>query len=618
MPLSPQPTNADAISARPAASGFRRLGSRLAWLLLVLNTLRHLRARQCVYLVIRRLLPDRYRAPEIAVVPDIAAPIFQVCALTSVPHHCVHDGRLYFLNEPAHFAIDNPDWRSAGRSKLWRYNLHYFEFLSDPALSSAQCRALIDSWIDSNPTGAGDAWEPYPVSLRIISWTRYFDHLLRNGESIDPRWQRSLYLQCDWLYHHMEFHIDANHLFKNIIALFVGAQLFRVNARLNASVNDDKRVSIWLHESTRWMRIALQEQFNSDGGHYERSPMYHLLCLHYCVDAYNALSQSNADRGLRRQLGDVITRGLTFAYALQHSNGRLALFSDSANGIAPDVDALCGYARRVDSDLLIPTTAGYGSSWFSGSGYFCWHDARQHCIVSAQSPTPSYQPGHSHADCLAYEYSLDGVPVIVNAGNTCYEIGEDRRYARSTAAHNTIEIDGLDQSELWGAHRMARRAAVKASAPEHTASGVVFIASHDGYARLGCGIEHQRKIVTVPARVDIEDTISGRGQHRIRQFTHLHPDFSALIQTDHPDVCLVLNRHQRVIARLIFGTSACESTLRIERTPYFDQFGLRQLRDTIVVAAVTALPCTIRCTIAPEPGPDLNVQKIPDYCAETS
>lgn len=593
MPLFPLPTNADAIPARPTPGGVRRVGGPVSRLMLVLNTLRHLRVRQWIYLVIRRLLPDLYRAPAVVVVPDIAEPVFQIDALTSVPHHCVRDGQLRFLNEPAHFAIENPDWRSSARSKLWRYNLHYFEYLSDPLLSVAQRNALIDSWIAGNPAtdpaNSGDGWEPYPVSLRIISWARYFDHLLRSNAAIDPLWQRSLYLQCDWLYHHMEFHIDANHLFKNIVALFLGARLFR----------SDERVSRWRRESTRWLSVALQEQFNNDGGHYERSPMYHLLCLHLCLDVYNVLSRSQTEKPLRRQLGDVIIKGFAFARALQHSNGRLALFNDSANGIAPDVDTLCAYASTIDRHLLVPTSTRYGCSWFASSGYFCWHDARQHCIVSAQAPTPSYQPGHSHADCLSYEYSLGGIPIIVNAGNTCYEIGEDRRYARSTAAHNTVEIDGCDQSELWSAHRVARRAAIKANAPEHTPSGIVFTAHHDGYARLGSGITHRREIVTVPARIEIGDTITGRGRHRLKQFTHLHPDFSALIQTGQANACLVMNRQQRVIARLSFGTSWGTHTLQIERTPYFDQFGMRQLRDTIVIAGTTDLPCGITCTIEP-------------------
>jgi len=590
--MPPANASVDTITARATTGFVARRWRRIPNLLLVVHTLRHLRVRQWIYLFIRRVLPDRYRVPAIVTLPDIVMPALRICALSAVPHHCVRDQRLNFLNENAHFLLDAPDWISAEKSRLWRYNLHYFEFLSDPSLSVTQRNTLIDSWIANNPVGQGDGWEPYPVSLRIVSWTRYFDYLLRNGMCIDPAWRRSIYVQCDWLFQHMEFHIDANHLFKNIVALFLGAHLLRGG--------DDERVQHWYHKSAQWFRTALQEQFNSDGGHYERSPMYHLLCLHYCLDVYNALSKNQTDQVLRKQLGEVIIKAVEFARTLQHENARLAFFNDSANGIAADLDTLCRYARDIDGYLPINTSVRYGSSWFANSGYFCWHDARQHLVVSACSPTPQYQPGHSHADCLSYEYSLGGVPIIVNAGNTCYEIGEDRRYARSTAAHNTIEIDGCDQSELWSAFRMARRARVKATAPQHTAQGVVMVAQHDGYARLRSRIMHQREFVATPAGVEICDTLRGKGRHRVKLFTHIHPDFTVVLNAAGGDICAIVDSKQREIARIRVATSWDNGRLRVERTPYFDQFGMRQLRDSIVVAGEVTLPCSLQCSIEPQ------------------
>jgi len=602
MPSSFQPANTDARSAAlPNTAGgascantglMARARRQLFRLSLILHTLRHLRARQWVYLFIRRVLPDRYRAPDVATVAEITLPALRVCALSAVPHHSVREGRLCFLNERAHFPLHEPDWIAAGKSRLWRYNLHYFEFLSDPALSDAQRNALIGSWIAGNPVGHGDGWEPYPVSLRIVSWARYFEYLLRNGVPIDASWRRSFYLHCDWLFQHMEFHIDANHLFKNIVALFMGAHLLRDGG--------DARVRRWHQKSTQWLAIALREQFNNDGGHYERSPMYHLLCLHFCLDVYNALSNSETRDPLRKQLETVIIKAMEFAQALQHGNAQLALFNDSANGIAPDLDTLCRYARAIDDHLSVATTVRCGSTWFANSGYFCWHDERQHLIVSAGSPQPSYQPGHSHADCLSYEYSLDGAPLIVNAGNTCYENNEERRYARSTSAHSTVEIDGRDQSELWSIFRMARRARVKATLAQHTAPGrVVLVAQHDGYARLRSDLVHQREFIAAPKGIEIRDTLLGKGQHRLRLVIHIHPQFSAVMKLPNENTYAIVDKQQRERAHIWIDAGCNGASVAVERTLYFDQFGMQQLRDSLVVTANVTLPCSLRCYIDP-------------------
>lgn len=58
--------------------------------------------------------------------------------------------------------------------KLWRYNLHYFDYLLDSDRCSKAKARLISDWIDRNPIGIGDGWEPYTLSLRIVNWIKFF------------------------------------------------------------------------------------------------------------------------------------------------------------------------------------------------------------------------------------------------------------------------------------------------------------------------------------------------------------------------------------------------------------------------------------------------------------
>jgi hypothetical protein len=76
--------------------------------------------------------------------------------------------------------------------------------------------------------------------------------------------------------------------------------------------------------------------------------------------------------------------------------------------------------------------------------------------MDAGEIAPDYMPGHGHCDGLSFEVSVDQHPVFVNSGTGQYQ-GSLRGYFRSTRAHNTVVIEGEEQSECWGEHRVAKR-----------------------------------------------------------------------------------------------------------------------------------------------------------------
>ncbi|NJL17915.1 MAG: hypothetical protein HC938_12695 [Nitrospira sp.] len=171
--------------------------------------------------------------------------------------------------------------------KLWRYNLHYFDYLHDPARSPENKGLLITDWIQHNPPDTEDAWEPYTVSLRIVNWIKFF--LLQSaanpeeGNKSFPRqqWVENLYLQAVWLEQNIEYHILANHYLKNGIALFFAGAYFQ-------GMDADR----WLKKGVQILRKELDEQFLDDGGHYERSPMYHSICVTDYLDVLNLARHS--------------------------------------------------------------------------------------------------------------------------------------------------------------------------------------------------------------------------------------------------------------------------------------------------------------------------------------
>ncbi|MEG2908012.1 MAG: alginate lyase family protein [Erysipelotrichaceae bacterium] len=66
---------------------------------------------------------------------------------------------------------------------------------------------------------------------------------------------------------------------------------------------------------------------------------------------------------------------------------------------------------------------------------------------------------HGHADALSFQLFVKGIPVFVDSGTFNYHIyPEDRDCFRKTDNHNTVSIDGKDQSEMLGPFMWGKKA----------------------------------------------------------------------------------------------------------------------------------------------------------------
>jgi uncharacterized heparinase superfamily protein len=135
------------------------------------------------------------------------------------------------------------------------------------------------------------------------------------------------------------------------------------------------------------------------------------------------------------------------------SNGDIPLFSDSAPGVAPSTEQLLDYAHTLK---VKPDDMRLGES-----GYRKYTGNRYELVIDAGPIGPDYQPGHGHCDMLSFVLYVDGRPCIVDTGSSTYEDCERRHTERTTFSHNTVAVAGREQSEIWGAFRVARRARIK-------------------------------------------------------------------------------------------------------------------------------------------------------------
>ncbi|MGI5411854.1 alginate lyase family protein [Streptomyces chartreusis] len=133
---------------------------------------------------------------------------------------------------------------------------------------------------------------------------------------------------------------------------------------------------------------------------------------------------------------------------------------------------------------------------------------------------------HAHADALSVEVRHDGVDVLADPGTYCYHgQPEWRRYFRSTLGHNTLQLDGDDQSVSGGPFLWTRHARSRVLVADTSGENVArWCAEHDGYQ----GSVHRRQVeLTAAAReLRIVDEVSGPSR-AVRLAFHLGPAITA-------------------------------------------------------------------------------------------
>lgn len=472
-----------------------------------------------------------------------------------------------------------PQWFIADPPKLWRYNLHYFEYLW--ALDYEHARFLTDHWIIENALEAGgEGWEPYPVSLRItnllcVFYGKYNLELSKDAVFANKLW-KSIYIQCYWLCDNLETHILGNHLLENAVALALAGSCFK---------GDDAEK--WFFKGRKILEKELKEQILDDGVHFELSPMYHcrvvyLLCLLKRTTKYDVADL--ADYYLNR-----MSRVLGM---LTHPDGGIALLGDSAHNIYNSTQSLNEYISTVIQKTIDCNKNPIGCFSLVESGFYGASDENGNYFICDMGKIgPDYLPAHGHADVFSFELSLSGFRIVVDSGVYDYENSDIRKYCRSTKAHNTVEINGQDQCELWEIFRVGRRGGAYDIKFDSFANGGFTVGGyHDGYRRLPGKPVHHREFVWLPSKgLTVNDIVSSSKHCFISSRLHLHPLCS--IDSIKNNTVIVFTPVGKVIISF-----KGEGNISTEKSFYCPHFGLIQ-DNTCVVFATSGLEMNIGYSI---------------------
>ena len=478
-----------------------------------------------------------------------------------------------FLNQEG--KLNEVKWSGIGKDKLWCYNLHYFDDLnSQSAYNRTEIHTdLIHDWIEKNEVGCDIAWDPYPTSLRSVNFIKWIIEF----NILTPQIKKSLTQHGLWLEKKIEWHILGNHLFANAKALiFLGYFL------------DGPEANRWFKIGCKILETQIEEQVLEDGGHFERSPMYHSIILEDILDIINL--DNLYEEKISKNLINFIQKMLSWLEDLSHPDGQIAFFNDSSFDISSTYEQLFLYAERLNivQKKYPIEKVGISLKRYSNTGYIRLNSDKFSAIMDVGHVGPDYQPGHAHADTLSFELSVLKERIFVNSGTSTYVNNKLRRLERSTRSHNTVEINGLNSTEIWSGFRVAKRANPYNLHTHHMGGKINISCSHDGYHRFMNKTTHSRSLVFSEKKISIIDNIYGKFNHAVINY-HLHPSVDVVQLLDNKFI--IYCSHSDVELTFIIENA----NGRLEDNFYSPEFGKRIQSKKISIDLIKSNCCVNIC-----------------------
>ena len=220
-----------------------------------------------------------------------------------------------------------------------------------------------------------------------------------------------------------------------------------------------------------------------------------------------------------------LIRAENFLWTFQEQNGQLPSIGDSDDGFA--------IAPKVNPQIPAVNCSRKKIRIFKNSGYTVITTEKRVRLTFDHGPLgmpPLYN--HGHADALSITLRKYGKQILVDPGTYKYNgAPEWRRYFKGTRAHNTITIDGCDQSVQETGFIWSQPYRVELLGFSENADHFCINAMHDGYKRLEEPVRHKRDILFFDESCFlIKDSFVGTGVHDFEINFHLHPNAEPIKQ----------------------------------------------------------------------------------------
>lgn len=531
------------------------------------------------------------------------------------PSDCLTPGRMdaMWTYDPAtgehwpgaeHYTFDIPyrHRRDLGDIKfVWEFNrLQFLQPLAAAWAISGEERyarhiaCVIDSWYENNPPFRGVGWNSgIELALRAISLL-IVASLAGNalGKETQYRLRALLRAHAVWIARYPSgFSSANNHLVAEAAAEFL----------LGIGLDDMPGAAHLRERGLRTLNREAARQILADGAPAEQSPTYGAFTAEFLL--LSAYVGAAAGHPLNGATLDRLDAFAAFILAIADAAGNVPSLCDDDEGrVVTDMRHESDYARNIAH--ILAKTRGLAEPDFGNEPptrlrtvlFGAVTRSQAHNAGDAASPTePMARPAlatfregglsvvhglttagtsydllfdhgplgylsiaaHGHADALSFTLSVDGIPLFVDPGTFLYHSGGPwRDWFRGTRAHNSLCLNGRDQSIMSGAFNWSHKAHAELIEARIDESDWLLVGEQDGYRR-ETGLMHRRHIVSTLNGIRIDDHLPGYGKASAELVFQTAPEIQAICAGN---VC-TLSREGRALARVTLpadGLVACK------------------------------------------------------------
>jgi hypothetical protein len=454
-------------------------------------------------------------------------------------------------------------------------------------------RLQLESWFAQCPYLLGPNWSSsLELGIRLINWSIVWQLIGgisspafagKHGASFRESWLRSIYQHMHFIRGHFSRYSSANnHLIGEAAGLFVGAVTWPFWERCRR----------WGDDAQGVLEREAQLQNAPDGVNREQAVSYQQFVLDFLL--IPALAGRANGQEFSRECWQRIEAMLEYLASIMDVGGHVPMIGDADDGYAvrlsqePD---FCPYRSLLATGAILfrrgdlKAKAGRlddKTRWLVGADAQREYDtlpAEPHALpVRRVFPDGGYYivgcdfetdreirgivdvgplgylsiAAHGHADALALTLSVGGREFLVDPGTYAYHTQKQwRDYFRGTAAHNTVVVDGQNQSEIGGNFMWLHHAEARCELWESNDGEDRLVGAHNGYGRLPDPVVHRRTIVLDKGSrtFDIDDQLLCEGEHTVDRCWHFAESCEVVVQSD----CSVVARSGSYSIRIVPG-----------------------------------------------------------------
>ncbi len=421
----------------------------------------------------------------------------------------------------------------------------------------------IRSWIEQCRYMLGPNWNSsLELGIRLINWSlvwrivggeKTFLEQTDGDHHFISLWFKSIYQHCHFISSHFSGHSSAgNHLIGEAAGLYCATSVWNFWPSCDS----------W---RARAKSILIKESINQvfdDGVTKEQTTAYQQFVVDFLL--FSGLLGNQLDDSFPPEYWKRIHKMIRFLAAIMDAKHHIPMIGDADDGFVsclsqePD---FCPFSSLITTGAALfddpylklkSTSFDHKSYWLLGEkgfnkynkvsdppfdktdsfpdgGYYILGselDTSREIRILVDTGPLGLHPlaAHGHADSLSLLLNVAGTEVLVDPGTYAYHTKRNMRYYfRGTSAHNTVRVDGQDQSVQGGTFMWSRHAVTQVINQESSPDKECISAEHDGYSRLPDPATHQRTVSydKHEHRIHITDQIKSECSHDIELFWHL-------------------------------------------------------------------------------------------------